>query len=338
MSTDMKDGAGLPRRKFLKSMGAAAATVALQSSLGATETSEQTKSSGEVPRRKLGKTGEKVSIIGMGGHTLALAKTEEESIRMVHEAVDGGITFMDNAWEYHDGRSETVMGKGLKGRRDKVFLMTKVCTHGKGKDTAMKMLEESLGRLQTDHLDLWMIHMIMTEAEIDSAYAGGGVIEALELAKKQGKIRYTGFTGHKDPNLHLGMIKRGYAFDAVLMPINCFEPGWKGFRTEVLPEVNRREMGSLGIKSLGGSPAKAVTDGKITAREAIRFALSQPITVQIVGMSSLENVRENLETVRNFKPMSPSEMEKLTAQFAAPGEAARYAAYLRAGHRDGACA
>jgi aryl-alcohol dehydrogenase-like predicted oxidoreductase len=329
-----KDDLGLPRRTFLKNIGVAAATIALQPNLTRAADAPAA-TSGTVPKRKLGRSNEMISIIGLGGHTLALAPTEDESIRMVHEALDAGINLMDNAWEYHDGKSELVMGKALKGRRDAAFLMTKVCTHGKGKDVAMKMLEESLSRLQTDHLDLWMIHAIDKESEIEAAFAPGGVIEALELARKQGKIRYVGFTGHTSPKLHLAMLKHEYPFDAVLMPINCFENERKGFRVEVLPELNRQNIGPLGMKCMGGTPAKVVKDGKLTAQQAIRFSLSQPITTQVVGMSSLANLRDNLEIVRNFTPMPASEMEHLTAQCAARDDEKLYARYLTPGYRDG---
>jgi aryl-alcohol dehydrogenase-like predicted oxidoreductase len=275
-----------------------------------------------------------VSIIGVGGHTLGTAATEEESIRIVHEAIDAGVNFMDNAWEYNGGRSEIVMGKALKDRRDKVFLMTKDCSHGKTKEVAMTHLEESLKRLQTDHLDLWMIHEVQFMSEVEAAFAPDGAIEALEAAKKQGKVRYVGFTGHTDPKLHLAMLKRDYPFDAVLLPVNAFEADRKGFRTDVIPELKRRQMGVLGMKSLGGN-ARVVRDGRITAEKAIRFALSHAITVQIVGMRSLENLRANLQTVRNFTPMSPAEMDALATQMAALNVDGRYACYQQPGYRDG---
>ena len=173
----------------------------------------------KIPTRVLGKTGARVSILAMGGGSrFLLYKDEEKAIEAVHKALDLGITYIDTAQQYGSGLSEQRMGKGLKGRRDAAFLMTKVCTHGKGKDVAMKMLEESLTRLQTDHLDLWLIHAIDKVSEIDSAFAPGGVAEALDLARKQGKVRYVGFSGHTDPNLHLAMLQHGYRFDAVQMP------------------------------------------------------------------------------------------------------------------------
>lgn len=321
------------RRDFLKTVGAAMATLALNSPAPADDT--KTASDAPIPRRKLGRTGEMLSIIGLGGHTLALAPTEEEAIRIVHEAVDAGINLMDNAWEYHKGRAETLMGKALQGLRDRVFLMTKVCTHGQGKDLALQMLEESLQRLQTDHLDLWMIHQLEKESEVEAAFAPGGVIEALEEAKKQGKIRYIGFTGHRDPAVHLAMLRHNYPFDAVLMPVNCFEAHRRGFRSEVLPELNRQNIGVLGMKSLGGTPAKAVTEGKVTAREAIRFSLSQPITTQVLGMSSLQNLRDNLAIARNFTPMPSAEMEQLTARLSGEDILTRCAQYTHPEYRDG---
>ena len=321
----------LGRRQFLKGVGAATAGLALPGLL----TTLAAEATTGVPRRKFGKTAETVSIIGVGGHTLATAKDEAESIRIVHEAIDQGINFMDNAWEYHDGRSEEVMGKALKGGwRDKVFLMTKVCTHGKGKDLAMQMLEQSLKRLQTDHLDLWMIHQLDTQEQVTSAFAPGGAVEALDLARKQGKIRHVGFTGHADPDVHLAMLAHDYAFDAVLMPINSFEAKRTGFRTRVLPEVARRGLAGLGIKSLGGN-GKIVTDGKLTAEQCLRFSLSQPLTVQILGMNSVDQLRTGLEIARAFKPMTTAEQERLTAHSGLLDDPARYCCYRQPGYRDG---
>jgi len=325
------------RRSFIKGVGAATAGLMLADPLGAAETNAPAVVPGDagIPRRTLGKTGEKVSIIGIGGHTLASAKDEATSIRIVHEAMAAGVNFMDNAACYHDGRSEEFMGKALAGgRRDKVFLQTKMCTHGKTKEVGLRSLEDSLRRLQTDHLDLWMIHQLDTLEQVDAAFAKGGSVEALDEARKQGKVRHVGFTGHVSAEIHLAMLKHDYPFDVVLMPVNAFEAHRAGFRTQVLPEVNRRGMGSLGIKSLGGN-GKVVRDGKITAEKAIHFALSQPITVQIVGMKSVEELRENLAIVRRFKPMPKAEQEKLTAQCAL-FDATQYCSYRAPGYRDGA--
>src|SRR5262249_51384854 len=159
-----------------------------------------------------------------------------------------GITFFDNCWEYFNGRTENWMGRALKGRRDKVFLMSKVCTHGRGAGLAMRMLEESLRRLQTDHLDLWQIHEVVYFNDPDCHFAKGGVIEALDEAKKQGKVRYVGFTGHKHPDIHLKMLAHDYPFDAVQMPLNPFDATYRSFEKHVLPEVVKRGMAGLGMK------------------------------------------------------------------------------------------
>jgi uncharacterized protein len=196
--------------------------------------------SDEIPRRNLGRTGVQVSALGVGGHHLGDAKTVDEAVVLVHAAIDAGITFFDNCWEYWLGRSEDWLGRALKGKRDKVFLMTKVCTHGRSAALGMKMLEESLRRFQTDHLDLWQIHDVAFDNDPELAYAKGGVLEALDKAKKQGKTRFVGFTGHKNPAVHLKMIQFGYPFDTVQMPLNPFDGTFHdhSFEQQVLPEVN----------------------------------------------------------------------------------------------------
>jgi uncharacterized protein len=326
----------LGRRSFIKGVGAATAGAFLDATLaGAAETDDLVTAPGKIPKKKFARTNELISMIGLGGHTLATAATEDESIRIVHEAIDQGVNFMDNAWDYHNGRAEEVMGKTLKGKRDQVFLMTKMCTHGQGKGVGLKQLEDSLRRLQTDHLDLWMIHQLDTQQQVEAAFAPGGSVEALEDARKQGKIRYVGFTGHADPLVHLAMLKHDYAFDGVLVTMNAFNARRSTeFRTQVLPILNQRQIAALGFKSLGGN-AQAILDGKLTAEQALRFALSQSITTLIVGMNSLAQLRQNLKVVQNFRPMSPEEQKKLTARFASPDDTARYCRYLQPGYHDG---
>jgi len=329
------------RRQFIKEVSVATAGIMLHQTLAAADSESAdagaTTKPGGVPRRKLGRTGQMVSLLGVGGHTLALAPSEADSIRIVHEAIDGGINFMDNAWDYHDGRSEEIMGKALKDRRDQVFLMTKCCAHKRGqtKQAALEMLEQSLKRLQTDHLDLWMLHELTTMDQVNAAFPEGGPLEGLLEAKKQGKVRYLGFTGHQSAGIHLAMLKHDFPFDAVLMPVNAFEPDRKGFRTEVLPELQQRELGILGIKSLGGTPARILRDGKFTASQLLRFSLSQPITTQIVGMNSLQNLRDNLKLAQNFQPMPKDEMEKLVADLASANALQHYAQYHQPGYSDG---
>jgi uncharacterized protein len=271
---------------------------------------DQDPNAGAIPQRPLGRTGAKVSALGLGGHHLGDLKTAEEAIRLVHEAVDAGITFYDNCWEYWNGRAEDWLGRGLKGRRDKVFLMTKVCTHGRGKDLALKMLDESLRRLQTDHLDLWQVHGVSFDNDPELAYAKGGVLEALEQAKKQGKARFVGFTGHKDPHIHLDMIRRGYPFDTVQMPLNCLDATFRSFEKQVLPEAARRGIAALGMKPMGGT-AGAVKSGLVKPEEMLRYAMSLPVATTIAGMDSFDVLRQNLRVARGFTPMTAEEMQAL---------------------------
>jgi predicted aldo/keto reductase-like oxidoreductase len=280
----------------------------------------------EIPQRPLGRTGAKVSALGLGGHHLGDFKTVEEAIRFVHEAVDAGITFFDNCWEYWNGRAEDWLGRGLKGRRDKAFVMTKVCTHGRGADLAMKMLDESLRRLQTDRLDLWQIHGVGFDNEPALAYAKGGVLEALDKAKKQGKVRFVGFTGHKDPSIHLDMIRRDYPFDAVQMPLNCLDATFRSFEKQVLPELNRRGIAALGMKSMGGT-ASAIKSGLVKAEEMLRYAMSLPVATTIAGMDSFDVLHQNLRVARGFKPMTAEEMQALRDRCAKPAGDGRHESY-----------
>jgi predicted aldo/keto reductase-like oxidoreductase len=279
-----------------------------------------------IPLRLLGRTGVKVSALGVGGHHLGDFKTVDEAIRLVHEAVDAGITFYDNCWEYWNGRAEDWLGRGLKGRRNKVFLMTKVCTHGRGADLAMKMLEESLRRLQTDHLDLWQVHGVCFDNDPELAYAKGGVLEALEKAKKQGKTRFVGFTGHKDPAIHLDMIRRGYRFDTVQMPLNALDASFHSFEKQVLPELNKRGIAALGMKPMGGT-ADAIKRGLVTAEEMLRYAMSLPVAVTISGMDSLAVLHQNLRVARGFKPMPANAMQALRDRCAKAAADGRYESY-----------
>ncbi len=282
--------------------------------------------SGRIPKRPLGRTGAKVSALGVGGHHLGDFKTVEEAVRFVHEAVDAGITFYDNCWEYWNGRAEDWLGRGLKGRRNKVFLMTKVCTHGRGADLAMKMLEESLRRLQTDHLDLWQVHGVSFDNDPELAYAKGGVLEALDKAKKQGKTRFVGFTGHKDPAIHLDMIRRGYPFDTVQMPLNALDASFRSFEKQVLPELSKRRIAPLGMKPMGGT-AGAIKSGLVTAEEMLRYAMSLPVATTICGMDSLDVLHKNLRVAGDFRPMTAKEMQALRDRCAKVAGDGRYEFY-----------
>jgi len=276
--------------------------------------------------RKLGRTGAQVSAVGVGGHHLGDFESVEEAIQLVHEAIDAGITFFDNCWEYYNGKTENILGRALKGHRDKVFLMTKVCTHGRSRQLALQMLEESLQRLQTDHLDLWQIHGIVYDNDPELAYAKGGVLEAFDRARKQGKVRFVGFTGHKDPAFHLKMLELGYPFDTVQMPLNPFDASFHSFEKQVLPEVNRRSMAALGMKSMGGT-AWAIKNGVVTAEELLRYAMSLPVATTIVGMDSLEALHRNLRVVRGFQPMTETDMSALRARCASTAADGRFEPY-----------
>jgi aryl-alcohol dehydrogenase-like predicted oxidoreductase len=330
-TADHHDGANAPRdparRSFISTIGTFGAALALGTGGNADAGGGQTgRTSGEMPIRPLGRTGLRVSALGVGGHHLGDLPTMDEAVRLVHEAVDAGVTFFDNCWEYYNGKTETWLGQALKGRRDKVVLMTKVCTHGRSALIAMRMLEESLRRLQTDHLDVWQIHGIVYDNDPELAYAAGGVLEAFNAAKQQGKARFVGFTGHKHPSFHLKMLQLGYPFDTVQMPLNPFDAGFHSFAQQVLPEVNSRGMGPLGMKSMGGT-GWAIKQGLVTAQELLRYAMSLPVSTTICGMDSLDVLRQNIGVARAFTPMTDEEMSALRARCAPTAADGRYEPY-----------
>jgi uncharacterized protein len=308
------------RRDFVKGAAAFTATAVANARLALNKKTKRSARSGaggaasspreQVPKRQLGKTGAQVSVLGVGGYHLGSTKDQQEATELIARALDAGINFFDNCWDYHDGLSEERMGTALLGKRDQAFLMTKVCTHGRGKDVAMQMLEQSLRRLQTHHLDLWQIHEVIYYNDPDLIFTPNGVAEALLAAKQQGKVRFVGFTGHKDPAIHLRMLAQNFPFDTVQMPLNAFDASFRSFETQVLPEANKRGLGVLGMKSLGGS-GEMVTNGAITAQEGLRYAMSLPIGTTISGMDSLGVLEQNLEVARGFQPMSAAEMQTL---------------------------
>ena len=288
-----------------------------------------------IPKRPLGKTGLAVSILGVGGYHLGSAQDEATAKRIVDEAVDAGLNFFDNAWDYHQGRSEEWLGSALKGKRDRVVLMTKVCTHGRGKDVGMRMLEESLRRLQTDRLDVWQIHEVIYDNDPDLIFAPGGAAEALIQAKKDGKVRFVGFTGHKDPSIHLRMLSHDFPFDTVQMPLNCFDATYRSFETNVLPELNRRGIAALGMKSLGGS-GEMVSQGGVRVEDALRYAMSLPVATTISGINSLAVLRQNLAIAKGFQPFSPAQMDSLREQCRDAAGDGRYELFKSTKKYDGA--
>ncbi len=268
-----------------------------------------------IPTRPLGDTGERVSILCLGGWHIARAKDENESIRIMHAALDEGITFFDNAWDYHDGGSEEVMGKALAsgGRRKKTFLMTKNCERDYA--GSMRNLEESLRRLRTDYLDLWQFHEMNFDNDPDWVFEKGGMKAALE-AQKAGKVRYIGFTGHKDPRLHLKMIGKPYAWATAQMPINVMDAHYRSFQNRVVPVCLEKKIGVIGMKSLGGGFPKAPIPMKagVSGPDCIRYALTQPVSTLVVGVTSMEDLGQAIGVARNFKPMSEKEMAGLKAR------------------------
>jgi uncharacterized protein len=304
------------RRDFLK--GAVAAGVLAK--LGG---DAQAANSPGIPTRTLGHTSQQVSMLGLGGYHLG-RPTEAESITIVHMAVDNGITFMDNCWDYNGGESEVRMGKALRdGYRQKVFLMTKI--DGRDAKTAAAQLDQSLQRLQTDHLDLLQFHEVIRMNDPERIFAAGGGMEALVKAREAGKLRFIGFTGHKSPQIHKHMLEvadqHKFKFDSVQMPLNVMDAQYDSFQKIVLPMLQERNIGVLGMKPMGDKII--LNSGKVTAVECLRYSLSLPTSVVITGCVSMRDVQQAVEIGRNFKPMSESERAALiskTAEVAKNGE------------------
>ncbi len=275
----------------------------------------------EMPYRTLGNTGERVSAIGLGGWHLALKNVDKKlAINIVHAAIDRGINFLDNSWDYNDGESEIRMGKALKdGHRDKVFLMTKV--DGRSKAEATRQLDESLKRLKTDHIDLVQHHEVIRFDDPHRIFDEQGAQAALVDAKQAGKLRYIGFTGHKDPEIHLHMLReaehRGFRFDAVQLPLNVMDAHYRSFARSVVPELVRQGIGVLGMKSLGNGIL--LRSGTVTAIECLHYALNLPTSVVITGIDSMEVLDQAFEAARTFRPMGEAEVDALMAKTAGAG-------------------
>lgn len=280
-----------------------------------------------VPLRPFGRhTDVSVSALALGGYHLGAVTSVRESIRIVHAAIDAGVTFMDNAWEYHEHESEIRMGRAIADRRARVFLMTKVCTHGRNAQVAMRQLEDSLRRLKTDYLDLWQVHECAYYNDPDRHFARGGVIEALDRAKKEGKVRFVGFTGHKDPEIHLRMLSFGYPFDACQLPLNVFDASFRSFEQGVLPELHRQRIAPLGMKSLCGS-GTAVKKKVVRVEDALRYAMSLPVATTISGIDSMRVLKQNLRVASDFKPFTKDQMERLRRRLAAVASDGRFELY-----------
>lgn len=273
-----------------------------------------------VPQRTLGRTGVTVSVVGLGGFHLAVPDDEQVSVRMARTAIDGGITFLDNCWDYHDGESERRMGKALRdGYRDRVFLMTKV--DGRTRASASRQLEDSLRRLETDHVDLLQLHEVIRHSDPGRTFAEGGAIEALLEARASGKTRFLGFTGHKSPEIHLAMLAaaeaHGFTFDAVQMPLNVLDVHFDSFERRVLPVLLGKGIAVLGMKPM--ADARIVQRGIASAEECLAYAMSLPVSTVITGCDSLERVEQALRVARGFRPLEQAQVQALVDRTAAPG-------------------
>lgn len=291
---------------------------------------------GDMLYRTLGRTGEQVSAIGMGGFHLGQhGLTEDESIRLIRAAIDRGITFMDNSWDYNEGQSEIRMGKALKdGYRQKVFLMTKI--DGRTKEVAQRQIDTCLERLQTDRIDLMQHHEIIRFDDPDRIFAEGGAMEAVLEAKKAGKIRYIGFTGHKDPHIHLYMLKvagdHGFHFDTVQMPLNVMDAHYRSFAHLVLPELVKQDIGVLGMKSMGDG---VILKSKVVSPiECLHYALSLPTSVVITGIDKQEVQEQAFQAVKTFEPMNREQIAHLLSKTKEVAMAGKYELFKTSAHFD----
>src|ERR1700693_2448640 len=266
-------GPEVSRRGFLKGAAIAGVSAVLPAAKAATvdtgnETGDESTLGGfHAQKRPLGRTGLECSILGMGGFHLGTIADQAEVNNMVAKAIDHGINIFDNAWEFHQGLSEEKLGIALKGKRDKVIVMSAVSTHGPNQDVAMRMLDAPLPRLQTDHLDVWQIHEVIYHNDPELIYARDSVLEAVTRAKQQGKVRFVGFNGHKHPAINLEVLNRGHDFDVIQMPLNPMDPGFRSYEINVLPVANRLGIAVLGMKIMGGS-GEIISKGAFTPSEA----------------------------------------------------------------------
>jgi len=318
------------RREFIKW------TAVTGMAAGAGPTAWAAGASGDLPHRTLGRTGEKISAIGLGGYHIGIPKEEQEGIRIIRGAIDQGITFMDNCWDYHEGASEIRMGKALRdGYRAKVFLMTKV--DGRTKAAAARQIDECLQRLQTDRVDLMQLHEIIRMEDPDRCFAVGGAMEALAQAKQAGKIRYIGFTGHKDPLVHLRMLEvaaaHKFRFDAVQMPLNVLDAHFRSFEHQVLPILVKEQIGVLGMKPLASG--LVLQTKTASAIECLHYAMSLPTSTVITGIDRMELLDQALEAARTFKPMSKGAISALLARTSEAAATGKYEPFKTTAGFDG---
>ncbi len=306
---------GLDRRSFLRGSLALPTTRAVAQSAN-------------MPYRTLGRTGEKVSLVGLGGYHIGVQRDEQESIRLIRTAIDNGINFMDNSWDYLGGQSEIRMGQALRdGYRHKVFLMTKI--DGRSRAAAARQIDESLRRLQTGVVDLMQIHEVIRANDPERIFAPDGAIHALLAARKAGKIRYLGFTGHKDPSIHLKMLETGFAHqftpEAVQMPLNLLDAQYRSFEDQVLPVLRTHGIGVLGMKPLASGAL--LKTAAVNATECLHYAMNLPTSVVITGCDTMDILNQAITAARTFKPMTRRQVSALlakTAQYARDGQYERF--------------
>ena len=319
------------RREFLEITAATVASATWGHTVWGAE------SKGDVPYRTLGRTGEKVSIVGIGGYHLGRPGVDpQEATQIVHKALDEGINFLDNCWDYNDGESEVRMGRALSGGyRNKAFLMTKI--DGRDKVTATKQINESLKHLQTDHIDLLQFHEIIRETDPPRIFAAGGAMEAVQEARKAGKIRYIGFTGHKSPDIHLLILKtaadHGFTFDTVQMPLNVMDYHFESFQAKVLPVLNKENIGPLAMKPMGDH--FILQSKTVSAIECLHYSMNLPVSVVITGCDSVKILDQALSAARSFQPMSKDQVAALLAKTANAAKSGEYELYKTSHHFDG---
>jgi predicted aldo/keto reductase-like oxidoreductase len=324
---------GVSRREFLGMTTAALLTA------GRLNGSTNPDGKSGVPYRTLGRTGEKVSLVGLGGYHIGKQSDPDESIRIIRTGIDEGINFLDNCWDYNGGESEIRMGKALRdGYRQKAFLMTKI--DGRNKSTAATQIDASLRRLQTDRIDLLQFHEVIRENDPDRIFAEGGAMEAVLQAQEAGKLRYIGFTGHKSPDIHLKMLatasRHGFTFDAVQMPLNVMDAHFNSFEQRVLPVLTKNDIGVLGMKPMGDHYILA--SKTVTALECLYYAMNLPTSVVITGCDSLPILQQALHAARSFQPMNSSQVAVLLAKTAKTAEAGQFELYKTSHQFDGTVA
>jgi len=328
----------MDRRDFLKTATVAAAGSVAPAGVQGAESSNVPRrpESPNMIYRELGRTGERVSAIGIGGYHLGKQEDPDESIRLLRAAIDRGITFMDNCWDYNGGISEVRMGQALRdGYRQKVFLMTKI--DGRDKNTAARQIEQSLGRLQTDVIDLLQFHEVIRLDDPDVIFAPGGALEAVQEARQAGKIRYVGFTGHKDPSVHLRMFetadRHGFHFDTVQMPINVMDAHFRSFLNGVAPVAQQHGTAILAMKTFGDP--YILQSNSVTPTEALHFGLNSPATVVITGIDSPAILDQAFQAVQSFKPLDTQQVAAILAKTKDAAMTGKFELFKTSSHYDG---